>query len=218
MPRPLHVRRVTDDMQARIERACRFIEKAVQSHERRLGYEVGEFLFVNVYDRDVKYIFSRDPGKDPSLRDIAEATPVTLRSLSRWVKAAAVRRRIEALGMDAGLGLQKLEAIYRVEDADALRALVGWAEHVPTDQVRDLVRRWTRHLDQGGELGELLEEEMPEPRPRPRRRARRGEELIVPRLLTLMLEWVRRHRLSPTLRKRLRRELRDLRKRIGRGK
>ncbi len=215
MPRRLHVYKVPTDMDARIERACRFIEKAVDDHERRLGEEVGEYLLVNVYDQDLAYIFSKDPGKDPSLRDIAAATPVSLKSLSRWVKAAAVRRRLRQLGIDAKLGLQKLEALYRIEDADALRTLVEWAEHVPTKQVQDLVRRWTEHLDQGGDPADLLGEPLPEPRPRPRKRTRTGQELIVPRLLTLMLEWARRYRLSPVLRERLLGELGELRRRIG---
>jgi hypothetical protein len=87
---------------------------------------------------------------------------------------------------------------------------------VGSDEVRERVRRWTEHLDQGGDLGELLKEPLPEPRPRKRRRTRTGQELIVPRLLTLLLEWARKHRLSKKLRDRLVRELGSLRKRIGR--
>ncbi|MBW2264358.1 MAG: hypothetical protein JRG91_20525 [Deltaproteobacteria bacterium] len=216
MPRPLHVFREPDDIDARIERACRFIEKAVDSHERRLGVEVGEYLFVHVYDRDLKYIFRNDPRKDRSLRDISAATSVSLKSLSRWLKAAAVRRRLALLGIDANLGLQKLEAIYKIEDVNALRALVEWAGGVPTAQVKELVRRWTEHLDQGGDPADLLGEPLPLPKPKPRKRTRTGEELIVPRLLTLMLEWARKHRLSPRLRERLLGDLVALRRRIGR--
>jgi len=218
MPRRLHVYKVPTDMGARIERACRFIRGAVDSHERRLGVEVGEYLLDKVYDRNLTYIFSKDPGKDPSLRDIAAATPVTLRSLSRWVKAAAVGRRLGQMGIDANLGLQKLEALFGIEDMELLEVLVGWSYEVPADEFRALVRRWTEHLDQGGDPGDLLERPMPGPRPRPRKRTRTGQELIVPRLLTLMLEWARKHRLSPVLRERLLEDLEALRGRIRRGR
>jgi hypothetical protein len=216
MPRRLNVYKVPTDMGARIERACRFIRGAVDAHERRLGVEVGEYLLDNVYERNLAYIFSKDPGKDPSLRDIAAATPVTLRSLSRWVKAAAVRRRLRQMGIDADLGLQKLEALYGIVDMELLQVLVEWSGGVPAEEFRALVRRWTEHLDQGGDPGELLKEPMPGPRPRPRKRTRTGRELIVPRLLTLMLEWARKHRLSRPLRERLTGELVKLRKHIRR--
>jgi hypothetical protein len=215
MPRRLHVYKVPTDMGARIERACLFIRGAVDGHERRLGVEVGEYLLDNVYDRNLAYIFSKDPGKDPSLRDIAAATPVTLKSLSRWVKAAAVRRRLGQMGIDADLGLLKLEALYAIVDMELLEVLVEWSYQVPADEFRALVRRWTEHMDQGGDPKDLLQEPMPEPRPRPRRRTRTGRELIVPRLLTLLLEWARKHTLSRPLRERLTADLVDLRKRIG---
>jgi hypothetical protein len=84
-------------MRERIEKACAFIEKAVVAHERDLGREVGDHLLTRVYDDDLGFIFRNDPTREPSLRDIARATPVTLKTLSRWLKAAAVRRRLDAL-------------------------------------------------------------------------------------------------------------------------
>jgi hypothetical protein len=121
------------------------------------------------------------------------------------------------MGIDVELGLTKLAALYGVGDEETLRRLIEWSGQVGAGEFGRIVKRWTTHLDQGGDPRDLLREPLPGPRPVRRRRTRTGRELIVPRLLTLMLEWVRRHQVSPLLRERLVRDLVTLRKKIARA-
>ena len=196
----------------RIEAACRFIEATIERHEYRLGLEIGEYLLTHLYHDDIDYVFRRDPTKDRSLRDIAAATPPDLHTLSRWIKAASVRRRLLAHGIDhAHLGILKLAALFTVQDVQALASLVRWSHTLTTEEFGTLVRRWTDHLDRGGDLEELYVPPEPGPDPPTPRRTHTSEDLITVRLLELIKEWLRRHDIAPHLRARLVSQLLSLR-------
>lgn len=196
----------------RIERACRFIEATIERHEYRLGVEIGEYLLTHVYRNNVDYVFSKDPTKDRSLRDIAAATPPTIRTLSRWVKAAAVRRRLEKMGIDhAHMGILKLASLFTVQDVQALDSLVRWSRTLTADEFDALIRRWMDHLDRGGDLEELYVPPDPGPDPPTPRRTHTSEELISVRLLELVKEWLARHDIAPHLKARLVSQLLSLR-------
>jgi hypothetical protein len=200
----------------RIEAACRFIEATIERHEYRLGLEIGEYLLTHLYRNDVDYVFRRDPTKDRSLRDIAAATPPSLKSLSRWIKAAAVRRRLADMGIDhAHLGILKLAALFTVQDVEALAALVRFSRTMTAPEFAALIRRWTRHLDEGGALEDLCFPPEPEPDPPEPRRTHSSEELTAVRLLELVREWLERHRIAPHLRPHLLKRMLAIRARLS---
>jgi hypothetical protein len=200
-----------------VERAIAFITKAKARHSIRLGLEVGEYLFVHLYAGDETYLFTKRGKKDNSLRDIAAATGLTHGTLSNWIKASIVARRLRALGIAPELSLTKLEALYPFDDKDTLLALIEWTRPMVVSDTERFIRDLAAHLEAGGTLESFDEATREDPRrePRKRRRYRTTRHLIVPRLINLLTDWATHSRLTAPQRRTLVARLRAIRARLA---
>ena len=205
------------ELNERIERACRFIAGAKETHGRQLGLVVGRYLFVEVYGRDIDYIRSTDPDKDDSLRDLEKGSGVPHRTLHEWLMAGYAQIKLEEAGIDAKLGIKHLKEIATLgDDVDVMVAIARWATQmrITTREMPGIVDRWGDHLEQGGRLEDLVRFPRPKPKPKPRRRRARTEELVVPRILDLVTAWVRKVELGPAYRRRVRQMALGIRARL----
>ena len=81
-----------------------------------------------------------------------------------------------------------------------------WAkqERITSREMPGIVDRWKDHLEQGGKLKDLVK--FPRKRKPNKRRKRRArtEDLVVPRILELVTEWMKKVKLGPAYRVRVR--------------
>ncbi len=206
-----------DELAGIIERACRFIERAKETHGRQLGLVVGRHLYVEVYRRDIAYIRSTDPDKDDSLRDISRGCGVPHRTLHEWLMAGYVQILLEEAGVETRLGIKHLKEIATLgDDVAVMVAIARWATQmrITSREMPGIVDRWSDHLQQGGRLEDLERFPRPKPRPRPIKRRARTEELVVPRILELVTAWTRKVQLSPAYRARVRQMALGIRARL----
>lgn len=203
-------------LDAIIERAIRFIEERQRVHARKLRWEVGEHLFLNVYAGDEEYLRHKDPRKNDSLRDIAARTGIEYRRLYAWVMAAVVRRKLAAMGHEPELCLMHFHALDLVRDhMDAAAALAllaekrGWS----VEDLESAARYWRDHLDRGGSLSDL-ERDPGKPLRRKAKKKRRRKPppglLRVPRVLEVAEAWWKDATLSSRYRNLLARRLHRL--------
>ncbi len=201
-----------------VERAIVFIAEARARHSTRLGLEVGEHLFVHLYASDEARVFCKDPTREDSLRDIEKATAIGVHTLSRWIKAAIVARRLVSMGMDPEIGLVRLAALYPIREKDALMALIEWSRHMKSGDVVSFVSDLAEHLAAGGTLESFNKRTRNDPRRkhrrRPRPRNRRADALIVSRLVTLLTDWATDAHLTVAQRRALVARLRAIRARL----
>ena len=198
-PRPLPPFRTEKERRAAIDAAVRFIVSRQDFHKTQLSWEVGEHLFTNIYRQDVEYLRKRDPGKDDSLRDIAAESGVPYTSLYRWTNAALVRRLLGHQGIDARLCMTSLADLASLgKDIEALSKLARWAEaNAPTRrELLPIIRRWKRHLDEGGELSDLVPRKKKKKKRKRRNPPLPPDEARIVRLLQVLLAWVRAARMS----------------------
>ncbi len=207
VPRPLPPFRTEEERQAEIRAAVQFVISRQGFHKSQLSWEVGEYLFTNIYRQDVEYLRKRDPGKDDSLRDIAAESGVPYTSLYRWTNAALVRRLLAHQGIDARLAMTSLADLASLgRDLEALSKLARWAEaNAPTRrELLPIIRRWKRHLDEGGALSDLV----PGKRKKKKRKQRSPplphDETRIVRLMQVLLAWARVARMSEGNREALR--------------
>ena len=218
----------TDDELARIvEAAVRFIAEAKERHGKELGFEVGTYLFREVYGEDAGYLRRNDPTKTRSLRDIANGSGVPYDTLYGWTTAAMMRILMEREGFSTELTLRHLEAMVTLEDdLGAAIALAEWAEarRVRAVDMPAIVKTWREHVEDGGDWKDLVERKPVEPPgPKPRRRKRKrlaDDELVVPRLAAVIGKWIAKARMSDARRLAVRARRLGIRARLvrpGRG-
>lgn len=199
-----------------VEAACRFIAQAKSKHGRAFGWEVGKYLYRDVYKGDEAYIEWRHPGKDDSLRDIARRSGVPYGTLHGYLRAYMTRLRMERAGFTSALSMKHMEEIAELSDVEAMAAIARWVEEnkVSSVDLPGIVERWKEHIAGGGALEDLVE--WPEPRKRKRGRASRprARELVVPRLFEMAGGWARGARMHEDKRSELRRLVLRLRARI----
>ena len=181
-----------------VEDACRFIEAKKSLHASEFSWEVGDYLFTHVYRKDVEYLRWRNPGKTDSIRDIAAGSGVPHWSLSRWVKAAMVRRWLADAGARPDLPLHHFRALDRLAGhLDAALALAAWAEagRTPFRDLECAVAHVQRRLDAGESLDEVMAGVPAEIRRRRGRRrpgkAPRVDEQRQIGVLEIVLRWIR---------------------------
>ncbi len=208
VPCPWSRAELDEDFACRIdvEEACEFIARCKEEHGRRLGWAVGEYLYVRFYREDEEYLRRLDSTKDDSLEDVAAGSGLPYTTLYKWTMAALVRRKLADAGIEWNLGITILATLDRLRDhLPAMLLIARWATvNRPTvAAVERLVAEWRAHLDAGRSLREIArrlpeENDEPEPAPRPRRkggkgRRRRADETKVERLLGIVLRDVQRH-------------------------
>ena len=197
--------------------SCRFIAAAKKKHGRELGIVVGRHLFVEVYRRDIAYIRSTDPDKDDSLRDISGGSGVPHRTLHEWLMAGYVQLVLEEAGIDTRLGIKRLKEIATLgDDVDVMVAIARWATQmrITSREMPGIVDRWKDHLEQGGRLEDLVKfPRKRKPRKKRKRRAR-TVDLVVPLILELVTEWVRKVGMGPAYRRRVRQMALGIRARL----
>jgi len=200
-----------------IERACRFIADAKQKLGRDLGIVVGRYLYLEVYRRDIAYIRLNDPGKDDSLRDIAGQSGVPYRTLHEWLMAGYVHVTLEEAGIDPRLGIKHLKEIATLgDDVEVMVEIAKWAQEmrVTSREMPGIVDRWREHLDEGGKLEDLVRFPKKRKKRKKRKRKARTEDLVVPRIIEFVTAWVKKIKLSPAYRRRVRQMALGLRARL----
>jgi hypothetical protein len=224
-PRWIPPGRTPEEQERAIEEAIEFIVAKQREHKMLLSWEIGEFLFANVYGGDIAYLGLRDPGKDDSLHDIAQLSGAPYSSLYAWTRAAVVRRLLASRGVESGLEPTLLADLGALGgDLDALAALARWAEDndLTREELLDLVRSWKRRLARGESLEKLVRSlgrrgKKKKGSPRRRRRLPAEDDRVV-RVLGLILAWARIAELSPAKRKELGKILADVRACVGRAR
>ena len=203
-----------------VEEAVRFIAAAKERHGRALGFEVGTYLFTEVYRGDDAYLRSRDPGKDDSLRDIAKQTGMAYGTLYNWTVAAMMRIKMERAGFSTELTMRHLEAMVSLgDDIEAAIALGRWAEarKVRATEMGAIVKVWRNHIEGGGDWADLVDEPGPKRVGKKGRRERpRGIELVVPRLVGMLGAWARKGKLTEERRAEIRDRVLAIRARLER--
>lgn len=207
-----------------VEEACEFILERKRGHAASIAWEVGEHLFERTFRGDVGYLESKDRNKVDSLKEIAERTGIHRVRLASWVRAYVAKKYLEPAGIDPGLSMTEFEALRPlIGHPAAARAALEVRDRLglTAKQLDALVVSWRRRLDEGGEIGELLER-----RPVPstvRVRERRGHkdrvrgrrpDLTIVRLLRLVLRWLEGATLAAPLRGEIEGRLRRLRERL----
>lgn len=202
-----------------VEEACEFILERKRGHAASIAWEVGEYLFERTFRGDVGYLESKDRNKVDSLKEIAERTGIHRVRLASWVRAYVAKKYLEPAGIDPGLSMTEFEALRPlIGHPAAARAALEVRDRLglTAKQLDALVVSWRRRLDEGGEIGELLER-----RPVPstvRVRERRGHkdrvrgrrpDLTIVRLLRLVLRWLEGATLAAPLRGEIEGRLRD---------
>jgi len=189
------------DLERVIEEACRFIEERKRAHAEKYRWEIGEHLFLGLYEGDEDYLRRKDPRKTDSLRDVAARTDSSYAQLYTWVVAAVMRRRLAALGCSPDLELVHFKVLYALRDhMEAAVALADLAE-ARGWSVRDLqgpARFWRNHLDEGGTLDDLKRRPLAPRRPSRRRRVATHPTLMrARRILTVAGKWWEVSSISP---------------------
>lgn len=200
-----------------IERACRFIEGAKERCGRELGWEVGKYLYWEVYGGDDAYIRLNDPGKEDSLRDIAGGSGVPYTTLYDWLMAAYVRIKLEQAGFSPELSIKHLRFISSVgDDVQVMLEIARWAQErgIRARDMPGIVDRWQEHLEKGGRLGDLVRFPAPVKKRRRRKGRARSRDLVVPRILELVLAWVKRAELGKAYREKVRHMVLGVRARV----
>lgn len=204
-----------------IQAAIQFIKMKQREHATRLGWEVGEYLFVNVYKSDVEYLRKRNPVKNDSLHDIAAQSGVPYGSLYTWTRAALVRRLLRDMGLETLLPTTLLGDLGQLADhMKAMRALAEWAERhrISRSRLLSIVRFWKKHLDEGSKLRDLVRG-LEKHETRKKRKGRppplQPDEVRIVRLLELIHAWTTSTSLGPAQRKRVRKLMARIRKLLG---
>jgi hypothetical protein len=205
-----------DELERRIEEACRFIAERKRAHSRSLGWEIGEHLFFEVYGSDEAYVRRLDPTKPDSPADIARRTGIAYSTLYVWLAAAMTRHKLRQAGVEPDLDLRHFGVLDQLNDHfEALCAVAGWAgrEGLSYRELERVVDFWRDRLDQGMSLEELRREiERPEPRVvRKRAKPLSPDLLKASRMLVVTGAWLGRVSLSEKFRKKLRTQLVEIR-------
>jgi len=195
-PRPV-VHRVHPISRDRIERAIAYIRERAEVHRLELALEVGEHLFVNIFDSSVAKARAAHQNKDRSIQSIAEDPRVPLDDDKLYMclhcyLAHSQSRRHGHLAPD--ISAWKLGRIYGplYDHPDLLVRTVRWVEEceVPRRILRPMLGVLHPYLESGGLLDDLL---VGAPAPdTPYRRMRR--------ILSILPRHV--HTLTPSTRKR----------------
>jgi hypothetical protein len=141
------------ELEGIVEAACRFIEEAKERHGTRFGWEVGRYLYVEVYRRDDAYLRRKDPRKEDSLRDIAKASGVPYSRLYYYLRAGWMRDRLVRAGFGEELSMAHMKHLHELgDDIVAIVALARWARanKVSAEALDPIANRWREHLDEGG--------------------------------------------------------------------
>ena len=218
-PRPLPSPWTPAEMERLIEDAIRFIAEAKRRAGRRLGWEVGEWLFLNLYRGDEAYLRLRHPGKTDSLEDLARMSGIPYGTLKGWVTAAAIRRSLESRGPLPDLSLKHFEHLGPLrDDVPAMRAVCAWAERedVRARDFQKAVSAWARRIEEGGRVEDLIEDPPGPKRKRGKRRPKtRTDDLVAARLLGLATRWARAGRMSGPNRETLAKEAAGIRRTLA---
>lgn len=219
--------RTEEEMDQVVEEACRFIEAVVQRHGKALGSEIGEYMYLNVLGADDEYMRSRHRAKTRSYRDIAAATGLKARTLWGWTRSAVARIKLREHGLDTTLGLRHLEHVGRlIDNIEAAAAIARWAEdeEVTATQLQEAVRLWIRHLADHKPLQQIIDDPPCPPRPRRKRRKKNphgrpdADDLLLPRVLLMLGEWLETVDLTRSQAERLKKRLVALRRSIRAGR
>jgi hypothetical protein len=200
-----------------VERAIRFIAEAKERLGRRFGWEVGRYLYEEVYRCDDAYIEWRNPNKDDSVRDIARGSGVPYGTLYNYLRAYMTRKRLEDAGLSSELGIQHMKEIAELGSVDHMVAVARWAEAngISGRALHGILDEWKDRIEKGGRIEDLI-------RKHEKRKGRgkgpraRAPELVVPRLIDLAERWARGARMSEERREELRRIALGIRRRIER--
>jgi len=197
--------RTKEDFDRIVEEACRFIEQSKVRHGMRFAMQVGEHLYLNVYDANDAYLSRRDPRKTDSMYDIAARTGISNDRLRSWTIAAATRIKLERMGFTSDrLSMSHFAQLYRLKDnMELTRQFAAWVERerVNAKELKRRLETWREFIDRGGRFEDLeLDPDVPTP-PRPRRKPRPIDEIRVVRMLELVLGWIERTHLGPAQRK-----------------
>lgn len=190
-----------------IENACRFIQEAKIRHGRQLGWEVGEYLYVQVYRQRDDYIRWNGRNKELSVNEIAPLVEIPALTLHSWLEAAMMRHAMARAGFTTPVPLSFSRGLYPLyEYVDEAVTLARWARKrgVAADYVARLARKLAHHLNQNGSIEDFLEsphhEDDPEPSPR---KVATPDELVTERLFMLSCRWLEEAQIAGYLRKRL---------------
>ena len=131
--------------------------------------------------------------------------------------AACVRVKLEEAGFDGDLSIKHLRYISSLgDDEEVMVEIARWARKrgARASEMPGIVDRWQEHLEKGGRLGDLVRFPAPRRKRKARKRRARSEDLVVPRLLELVLAWVRRAEIGPAYRRRIRAMVLGVRARV----
>ncbi|MBI5502108.1 MAG: hypothetical protein HY907_17830 [Deltaproteobacteria bacterium] len=215
-PSPTELARIIED-------ACRFILQRKQAHAASIAWEVGEYLFEQVYRGDLDYLERDDPTKTDSLGDIAAGSGVNRVRLASWIRAYVARKYLRPAGIDVDLSMSDFEALRPLAlHPEAARAVLDLRTRhgLTTQQLDALAVAWKRRLDEGGRLEDLVAAPLPHsisPRPKPPHTPRPlpDRDQVPIRLLLIVLRWLRSVSLAPTLRATLLRDVSRLRNQVA---
>ncbi|MBW2264359.1 MAG: hypothetical protein JRG91_20530 [Deltaproteobacteria bacterium] len=158
-----HVFRVRKVSKVRIERAIKFIRERVEVHRLELALEVGEHLFVNIFDSSVKRAREAHRYKDRSIQSIAADPRVPLDDdkLYMCLHCFLAFRVQQGLSKMAPLiSAWKMGRIYGplYDHPGMLVRTVRWVQEckVPRRILRPMLGVLHVYLASGGKLDDLL--------------------------------------------------------------
>jgi hypothetical protein len=156
----VRVRRVSRE---RIERAVAFIRKRVEVHRLELALEVGEHLFVNIFDSSVERAREAHRYKDESIQEIAADPRVPLDDDKLYMCIhcyLAYKRQKRRSGKLPEISAWKMGRIYGplYDHPKMLVRVVRWVEKydVPRRVLRPMLGVLHAYLASGGKLDDLL--------------------------------------------------------------
>jgi hypothetical protein len=183
-----------------IDRAIAFIDAKAKEYAEGLALDVGEHLWIHVWQRNMKMLTTRNRLKENSMHRIAAATGYSYDELRYRVIAALTREKLAKMGLQLpGLDLSHFAQLYELrEHPRAAKALARWAheQDLSVSELSEHVTRWRNHLDKGGQLADLKRDphhgkKKKKKKKGPKRPPRSNDELMTVRLLMLVEKWLK---------------------------
>jgi hypothetical protein len=202
-----------------IDRACKFIRDAKLQHGRQLGWEVGEYLYVDFYRERDDYIRWRSRAKKDSLRDIAPGAKIPASILRGYLKSAMMRHTLARAGFVTPVPMSFTRGLYPLYEYDEEAvAFARWAKlrRIDVETVTRLAGQLAIHLDGEGTLESFLADNEKKRKKKKPRDVPTSDELVVERIFMLTREWSEKVEIAPYLARRLRLKSLELRRAIDR--
>ncbi|MFC1833639.1 hypothetical protein ACFL2Q_02750 [Thermodesulfobacteriota bacterium] len=155
------------DITPSVKTIVRNINDIAFKHVEHGKLAIGEYVLNVVFNDKIEDVLSKNPNKKESLRQICEDDELRVdrRRLSNWVRAAALKRDLEANEIDCSeIMTSQLVAVLRVKDQEKRRELA--AEVVPKKlSVRQILEK-ANTLNQAASpnnLGKTVRKKIEEP-------------------------------------------------------